>query len=1097
MHLISATPLIPSLLIGLLLTIQPAVEAHAQCCGTIQEMEGADEPDSTDSPKSDWNVMSPPGETQEIPIDVTRGTWMNLSVHPKGTHVLFDLLGDLYTVPIAGGQATPITEGMAWDMQPTYSPDGMHVAFTSDRGGGDNIWVSEADGSNPRAITQESFRLLTAPSWDPSGRFIVGRKHFTSRRSIGAGEMWLYHIGGGEGVQMTVKPNEQKDIGEPVFSPDGKELYFSQDVSPGTRFEYNKDPNPGIYAIQRMNRADGHMDTVLGGPGGAIRPTPSPDGRTLAYIQRDRGESVLRIRDLRSGDDRALFRPLDRDLQETWAIHGVYPAMDWMPDGRTLVFWAGGRIRTVNAQTGVLGEIPFHVKHSRTVTPALRSPVPVSPETFDVKVLRWAAVSPQGDKVVYQALGRLHVKDLPTGTPRRLTRQEDHMEMHPVWSPDGRSIAYTTWDDDTLGTIRVIRSRGGKTGQVITKDPGHYTDLLWSPERDTLLFHRRRGGWLTSPRWSENTGVFTLNISNGAETRIARKGQAIGFSPDGSRIRLIQRGKENIRELQSVNASGEDMRTLATSKNATAIRISPDDQWLAFVERFHVHVMPWPRKGTGKPFEIGPGSRSLPVVQLTEDAGTSLHFSGAGEQLHWVLGPDLFSTSMTDTFAFTRKVDASAPEPVTQSTPIGFRQKTDSPEGSFALVGARILPMKDETVLENGTVWIVGNRIQAIGDSDSVTLPPGTRIVDASGTTIVPGFVDVHDHGAQSEAGIIPEQSWSHLARLAFGVTTIHDPSNDTHSIFAAAELARAGKIVSPRIYSTGTILYGAKSSVRAIVETLDDARSHLRRMKAIGARSVKSYNQPRRDQRQKVLTAARELDMMVVPEGGSLFQHNMTMVVDGHTGVEHSIPVAPIYEDVQQLWGATEVGYTPTLTVAYGGMWGEEYWYHESEVWKHPRLQTFVPRFALDPRARRSRRVPQNEWNHFRAAGVATAIANAGGRVNIGAHGQREGLASHWEMWMLAQGGMTPWQVLRSATLNGAWYVGLDQDIGTLEVGKLADLVVLEKNPLDDIRNTDSVRWTVLNGRMYDAATMDQIHPKPQPRKPLFFELEADPDVP
>jgi imidazolonepropionase-like amidohydrolase len=721
----------------------------------------------------------------------------------------------------------------------------------------------------------------------------------------------------------------------------------------------------------------------------------------------------------------------------------------------------------------------------------------VSPEEFDVKVLRWASVSPHGEQVVYQALGRLYMKDLPDGKPRRLTRQDDHMEMHPAWSPDGRSIAYTTWDDEKLGSIRVIRSGGGKTGKTLSRTPGHFTDPIWSPDGRKILFQRIGGGWITSPRWSEKTGIFSLPSSGGKETRIARSGRPIGFSRDGERIRLIHRRADNVRELQSVNASGEDMRVLATSKNATAIQISPNDRWLAFVERFQVHVMPWPREGTGRPFEIGPGSKSLPNVQLSEDAGTSLHFSGESDELHWVLGPDLFSTSMKETFAFTAIPDGKPPTPVTKSTPIGFRQKTDAPESSFALVGARILPMTGETILEDGTLWIVGNRIRAVGPTAEVKLPPNTRVVDASGTTIVPGFVDVHDHGAQSNAGIIPEQNWGHLARLAFGVTTIHDPSNNTHSIFAAAELARSGKIVSPRIYSTGTILYGAQSTVRAIVESLDDARSHLRRMKAIGARSVKSYNQPRRDQRQMVLTAARELEMMVVPEGGSLFQHNMNMVIDGHTGVEHSIPIAPIYEDVQQLWGSTEVGYTPTLTVAYGGFWGEEYWYHESEVWKHPRLQRFVPRFALDSRARRSHRVPDNEWNHFRAAGVATAIANAGGRVNIGAHGQREGLAAHWEMWMLAQGGMTPWQVLRSATINGAWYVGLDQDIGTLEAGKLADLVVLEKNPLEDIRHTDSVRWTILNGRMYDAATMNPMIPRGDERPLLFFEREADPLLP
>jgi imidazolonepropionase-like amidohydrolase len=261
--------------------------------------------------------------------------------------------------------------------------------------------------------------------------------------------------------------------------------------------------------------------------------------------------------------------------------------------------------------------------------------------------------------------------------------------------------------------------------------------------------------------------------------------------------------------------------------------------------------------------------------------------------------------------------------------------------------------------------------------------------------------------------------------------------------------------------------------------------------MKAVGAFSVKSYNQPRRDQRQMVVAAARELDMMVVPEGGSLFQHNMTMVVDGHTGVEHAIPVAAVYDDVKQLWGHSGVAYTPTLGVAYGGVWGENYWYQHTDVFAHPRLTKFVPPERIDPRSRRRMHVSDGDWNHIRAATVAAELAKAGVKVNTGAHGQREGLAEHWEIWMLVQGGMTPHEALRTATLNGAQYIGLDGDVGSLEVGKLADLAVIEGNPLDDIRLSENVVYTMVNGRIYDAATMDEVGNHPAKREPLFWEAE------
>jgi imidazolonepropionase-like amidohydrolase len=295
--------------------------------------------------------------------------------------------------------------------------------------------------------------------------------------------------------------------------------------------------------------------------------------------------------------------------------------------------------------------------------------------------------------------------------------------------------------------------------------------------------------------------------------------------------------------------------------------------------------------------------------------------------------------------------------------------------------------------------------------------------------------------------------------------------------------------VTAPRLFSTGTILYGAAGEYKAIVDSLDDARSHLRRMKAVGAFSVKSYNQPRRDQRQQFIAGARELEMMVVPEGGSLFMHNMTMVVDGHTGIEHSIPVAALYSDAVQLWAASRTGYTPTLGVGYGGIWGERYWYHHTNVWENERLIRFAPRERIDAASRRRVMAPEEEYNHIDNARICKQLTDAGVSVQLGAHGQREGLAAHWELWMFEQGGMTPLEALRAGTLNGARYLGLDADIGSLEPGKLADLAVLDANPLENLRDSEKVAWVMVNGRLYDANTMDQDGNHPEPRGRLFWE--------
>ncbi|MEA2691130.1 MAG: hypothetical protein QOJ16_517 [Acidobacteriota bacterium] len=1042
-----------------------------------------------------WNVNAPPGPSSEVTIDTAEGTWMSLDVSPDGKEIAFDLLGDLYTIPITGGEAKALTHDMAWQMQPRYSPDGRSIAFTSDQGGGDNIWLMDRDGKNPRPVTKETFRLLNSPAWSPDGEWIVARKHFTAQRSLGAGEMWLYHRTGGDGLQLTKKPNDQKDAGEPAFSPDGRYLYYSQDITPGPVFQYNKDPNDEIFDIQRLDRTTGETEALVTGPGGSVRPTPSPDGKQLAFIRRVRGKSVLHLRDLRSGEEQPLYDGLDRDMQETWSIHGLYPVLAWTPDSRSLVFWAGGKIHRLDLASRQVAEIPFHVHTTRGVTAALRFPVAVAPETFDVKMLRWIEVSPKGDRVVFQALGHLWMRDLPNGAPHRLTRQNEHNEYYPAFSRDGRQVVYTTWSDKTLGTVRIVpvTGGGGGEGRVLTPEPGHYVEPALSPDGKVVVYRKIGGGGagdIRTSAWSANPGIYRLALGTGTPgtpKRIATDGVRPHFGAESDRVYLMEIGEKNVRSLVSLDLSGAEKRSHLTSEKATEFRVSPDGRWVAFRESFNAYVTPF--VATGKAVEVGPKATALPLAKVSKDAGEYLGWSGDSKTLHWALGPELYSRDLKDAFAFVAGAPEKLPEAPAKGVALGWAEKTDVPSGTVVLSGGRIVTMRGSEVIEDGAIVVQGNRIRAVGPRSSVEVPAGAKVVDTRGKTLIPGLVDVHWHGSFGSDGIIPQDNWITYASLGFGVTTLHDPSNDSATVFAAAELQRAGLITAPRIYSTGTILYGAAAPFTANIDSLDDARAHLRRQKALGAISVKSYNQPRRDQRQQIIAAARETGMMVVPEGGSLFEHNMTMVVDGHTGVEHSIPVAKSYDDVRQLWSGTKVGYTPTLIVGYGGVWGENYWYAKTPVWADPRLLAFVPREVIDPRARRPFVVPDEEWGHFYNARNTAALAHAGVHVQMGAHGQREGLGAHWEMWMLAQGGLTPMEALRAGTLSGAEYLGMDKDIGSLEPGKLADVVVLDKNPLEDIRNSESIALVVQNGRVYDGKALDQIGNHPKKREPFFWQ--------
>jgi imidazolonepropionase-like amidohydrolase/Tol biopolymer transport system component/predicted small lipoprotein YifL len=1036
---------------------------------------------SAEAPK--WDVQNPPGPSRDIPIDVTRGTWMSLDVSPDGQTIVFDLLGDIYVMPVAGGEARAIASGVAWDMQPKWSPDGRHIAFTSDRAGGDNIWIMEADGSNPTQVSRESFRLLNQPEWSPDGQFIVARKHFTSSRSLGAGELWMYHRSGGNGVQMTERRTQQKDTGEPAFSPDGRYVYFSDDATPGATFEYSKDVNEQIYIVRRLDRETGEIDPYITGPGGSIRPTPSPDGKSIAFIRRVRYQSTLYVMDIESGRETPVFSGLDRDLQETWAIHGVYPAISWTPDNRSIVFWADGRIQRVEVGTRAVTDIPFHVADTRRVQETVRFPVEVAPDTFDVRMIRWARPSPDGTKVVFEALGNLWIRDLPTGTARRLTRQTDHFELYPNWSRDGRSIVYTTWDDQALGSVRVVPVSGG-VGRAVTSRPGHYVEPVFSPDGRTVVYRATGGGSLMSGLWTRDPGVYRIPTAGGEPVLVSEEGSRPQFAADDDRLFLSSR-EGTSQTLISVNLDGGDERTHLTSEWASEFAISPDGNWVGWTERFNAYVAPFVM--AGRPVAISAEGKSLPQARVTRDAGEWLSWSGDSQRLQWSLGPQLFTRDLNQAFTFVEGAPDELPAPDETGINLGFSAQADRPEGRMALTGARLITMNGTEVIENGVIIVDGNRIEAIGPAASTPVPAGVPVMDMAGKTIMPGLIDAHWHGPMGSDEIIPEQSWINYGSLAFGVTTIHNPSADTSEIFAHSELGRTGRVVAPRIFSTGTILYGATTAFTAQIDGLDDALSTLRRMQAAGAWSVKSYNQPRRDQRQQVIEAARQLNVMVVPEGGSLFQHNMSMIVDGHTTIEHSIPLARLYDDVHQLWRQTGVAYNPTLAVAFGGSYGENYWYQESQVWDHPILNQYVPRRLLDARARRPVTLPDNEWNHISVAREATRLSEQGIAVLIGAHGQREGLAAHWEMWMLSQGGMAPMDAIRAGTLNGARALGLDRDLGSLDVGKLADMVVMDQNPLENIRNTTSIAFTIANGRVYDSG-MNEIAPRQRARAPFWF---------
>lgn len=1076
---------------------------------------GAAEPKAAAPAKPDsdkpWKVEDAHGPSSTVSFTTEEGTWLHLDVHPDGTQIVFSLLGDLYLLPIAGGDARRITSGPAYDVQPRFSPDGKWIAFASDRGGMENLWVADREGKNARPITSDKANAISAPAWSPDGQYLVGRKRLTDTSSLGTVELWMWHVRGGEGVQLT-KKDEQPDAADPAFSPDGRFLYYS--ARPG-RYKYDSNVNNGIWQVKRLDRRTGQALPLTGEFGGAAVPTPSPDGTQVAFVRRVRAKTRIEVLDLASGRTRVVAPEIERDMQEGFAAHGVTPGFDWTPDGKAIVATAQGRFWRFDAASGERAAIPFKAAVEQRVTDAIRFPHTVDADTVRARIVRWPVESPDGKRLVFSAVGRLYGMDLPSGTPKRLTSGTD-LEYAPAFSPDGTQVAYVTWNDTAGGHVWVMPSAGGTPRQV-TQEPAQYANPAFSPDGKRLVYLKGSGATFRGNdpgdelwheiRWSEVSGgpsQFVIGVKNrGQNRRMARP----TFSADGQRVFYLDDEEGKPTEvpksvLTSVRLDGTDARPHLRWPKAEEAAVSPDARYVAFSELHNAYVTAMPDL-YAQVVDVSADKGALPVGKLTDEGGEWMGWADGGRTVTWSFGPVYHriplekalptpepeapkpadTAKKDDKKAADEKKDEKKKLPASQSVEIVLNLPRPKPTETVAYRGARIVTMKGDEVIENGTLLVEGNRIKAVGAS--VAVPPGARTVDVAGRTIVPGFIDEHAHLHYSTLDIFPQRPWKYAANLAYGVTTTHDPSASTHEAFGQSEMVEAGLMTGPRIYSTGFILYGADSAQRALVESLDDARKHVRRLKSLGAFSVKSYMQPRREQRQWIIQAAREEGMLVVPEGGGDLENDMSMVLDGHTTIEHSLPQTPLYNDIVTLFSRSKTAYTPTLLVAYGGLSGDKWFHQHYELWKDERLQRVTPQAVIDSlgRIRSVMATDPADWHHVDVAANAKKIADAGGRVCLGGHGQMQGLGPHWEVWAFVQGGMSPLQALRVATRWPAESLGIDKELGSLEAGKLADFMVLTANPLEKIENSETIELVVKNGQAYDPKAL-ALAPTEAPRK-------------
>ncbi len=1078
---------------------------------------------------------------RKVEFTTDEATWLSLDVSPDGKTIVFELLGDLYTVPVGGGQATRLAVsdsshkdgvGMAFDSQPRYSPDGKWIAFLSDRDGAENLWICKADGSEPKKLSKDTNAEFASPAWLPGGEYVLVSRSGWALRTF---EIWMYHVRGGSGVQITkakptpTTPNTQRHNALGVApSPDGKYLYYARKTG---GFQYNA-PMP-MWQIARRDQKTGDEDALTSAQGSALRPLLSPDGTQLIYGTRFETQTGLRIRDLRTGEDRWLKYPVTRDDQESRFTRDLLPGYAFLPDGKEMVLTYGGKIQRVNVASGAAQEIPFSAQVAQELGPRLYFPQRIEDGPVRWRIVQNPVESPDGKRLAFSAITRIHTMDLPGGTPKRLTSAEAR-EYQPAWSPDGRWISYVTWEEGG-GHIWKMRADGSGAPVQLTRTGAFYSDPAWSPDGKRIVALRAsRQIRVESPfDFGQFPGHDIVWLSaDGGEVNEVVPARGLGqphFSNDPGRVYVYSGAG-----LISVRYDGTDRRTHLRVRGpgiyaneepvpADDMRISPDGKWVMAHVSNQLYVLALPPVGGEAP-TINIKSAAVPLKQISDVGADYWAWADGGKVLTWAVGATYFRQPL-DTVPFEppkkeekpeevkkddakkddgaqqakqegeakpqeKKEEKKEEKPLYTAVEINITVPRAKPEGSVVLRGAKVVTMKGDEVLENADLVVTGNRIAGVGRRGQVNVPADAKVIDVRGATIVPGFVDTHAHWFEIKRGILDLQNFSFLANLAYGVTAGLDVQTSTNDMFAYQDLVDIGELPGPRAYSTGPGIFSNNTfdSLDATKKVINKYKKHY------GTPYLKSYIVGNRKQRQWMVEACKELEMMPTTEGGLDLKLDLTHTIDGFKGNEHNLPIVPLYKDVAELVGKSGLFYTPTLIVTYGGPWGENYWYTNTEVHDDAKLNRFTPHSLMDAKTQRRQWFRKDEYAFSKVAEAAGKVVRAGGRVGIGSHGQLQGLGYHWEMWMLHSGGLSNMDVLRAATLHGAEALGLAQDLGSIEQGKLADLVVLAKDPLADIKNTNTIRYVMKNGELFEGDTLNQVWPKQKPLPALWWWKEKMP---
>ena len=1050
-------------------------------------------------PKQQAGQVLPLRPTRNITFETDEGTWMSIDRSPDGAQLVFDLLGDLYALDAAGGRASAITRGPGFDAQPTYSPDGQWIAFVSDRSGAENLWVMRPDGSAAKQISfGDDDTVLTSPAWTPDGKTLYVSRFLWSLNNY---ELWRYDLDGTETLVVPIKASGQgrdaavSSLGA-VVAPDGRSLYFARRTG---------SPDDGKWSIVRRDATSGAEQTIvpeLLGPGrsaytGAyFRPVLSPDGGSLAYATRFNGQTGLRLRSLSNGEDRWLAYPIEQDQVGARSWQDLVPRYAFTPDGKALLLSRRGKLERLPLDAAAAPTpIPFTATVDQQLGPLTRVEVKQETGPVRVRLMQTPEQSPDGTLVAFSALGRIYVMPLAKGAAPRALTQGATPEFHPSWSPDGRSIVYVTWTAKEGGQVWIAPVSGGPPRQL-TDRSAFYTRPVYTRDGESVLVMR-----------SNQQGKLQTGMDYGS----VREGELVSLPAAGGAARVVHAGviggkPHFAAAMGSVYLQGQTgliKVDLTTGESQTAAhvrgpgwyfvdgpvavddsRISPDGRWLLVQVAQQLHVLAMPN--SDQPVDLS--APHLAHRRITSIGADFFEWADGGKTVTWSIGSTFQRRALSDIKLNPAEqpgwlADAPASKHGVNAFEAVATVPRDTPRGAILLRGARAILMRGDEVIENADILVRDDRIVAVGARDAFAVPAAATIRDLSGKTIVPGMIDIHDHIADIRRDILSTDSWGFAARLAYGITTSFDPSSLSIDMFAYEDMIDAGMVVGSRVPTTGMAMFSFNriASVQEARALLTRYRDHYR------TNNVKQYLIGNRRQRQWLVQAASQLGVMPTTEGSLALKLDLTQVLDGYAGTEHALPT-PLYRDVIELLARSGTSYDATLQIANLGPGVQDFFVTRDRPFADPKFA------QLRPYAVAAGSVMSRQWTdpvallHARVASDAGRIQRAGGVVGIGSHGEIPGPGFHWELEAHVQGGMTPHEALRAGTIGSARAIGRAAEFGSIEPGKFADLAILEADPREDIRNTRKVVQVMKNGRLYDAATLDEIWPRTQARQPAWF---------